>query len=590
MDRGRTGARRGRRLTTTRGRAIAVARDRPPHGSTTSRAGPRGSGRGCAPRRDGHRCDGRPVRPERSGRTGRGTTAAHRTTLADMALPGVRHQRVRATAPGCPGGLLMSHSPRRMPADATHLISGSDRRMRQSPPVQPDATRGGRAATPTGPACQPRPPDPAGSGDGVVAADSVAVSGVPSRGGRADGAHFDVSVAIGLSEEGARMRTGVWLVGARGSVAVTSIVGALALRAGLAGRPAASPSCPRCAARPCPAWADLVFGGHDVVDHPAAEEGRGARRRRRAARRGWSPRSPPSWPPSRRELRPLPRGAAPRRDDAPADRRRPRRVPASGTASTGWSSSTSPPPSRRRSRTPRTPTSPRCDAALAGPAPVLPPSALAAYAAFTAGCAVRRLHPVHRRPAAGAGTSSPRGSGVPYAGHDGKTGETLVKSVLAPMFAMRNLRVRSLVRASTCSAAATAPTSPTRPPTPPRSPASSGCSARRSATSRRAPPASTTSTTSATSRPPGTSSRSAGFLGTAHAHGVHLARLRLRARRAARARPRPAHRRRARAPAAPARCPSWRSSSRTRSATSRTRLAEQWAALAASVRRDWARR
>ncbi|WP_187413810.1 inositol-3-phosphate synthase, partial [Micromonospora sp. MP36] len=29
------------------------------------------------------------------------------------------------------------------------------------------------------------------------------------------------------------MRTGVWLVGARGSVATTSIVGALALRAGL---------------------------------------------------------------------------------------------------------------------------------------------------------------------------------------------------------------------------------------------------------------------------------------------------------------------------------------------------------------------
>jgi myo-inositol-1-phosphate synthase len=36
-----------------------------------------------------------------------------------------------------------------------------------------------------------------------------------------------------------------------------------------------------------------------------------------------------------------------------------------------------------------------------------------------------------------------RRSRVPYAGHDGKTGETLVKSVLAPMFALRNLTVRS---------------------------------------------------------------------------------------------------------------------------------------------------
>jgi myo-inositol-1-phosphate synthase len=36
-----------------------------------------------------------------------------------------------------------------------------------------------------------------------------------------------------------------------------------------------------------------------------------------------------------------------------------------------------------------------------------------------------------------------RRHGLPHAGHDGKTGETLVKSVLAPMFAMRNLRVRT---------------------------------------------------------------------------------------------------------------------------------------------------
>ena len=33
--------------------------------------------------------------------------------------------------------------------------------------------------------------------------------------------------------------------------------------------------------------------------------------------------------------------------------------------------------------------------------------------------------------------------GIPYMGSDGKTGETLVKSVLAPLFAMRNLSVLS---------------------------------------------------------------------------------------------------------------------------------------------------
>ena len=49
------------------------------------------------------------------------------------------------------------------------------------------------------------------------------------------------------------------------------------------------------------------------------------------------------------------------------------------------------------------------------------------------------------------GTSCPRSDelarvrGVPHAGKDGKTGETLLKSVLAPMFAARNLRVLSWV-------------------------------------------------------------------------------------------------------------------------------------------------
>ena len=38
-----------------------------------------------------------------------------------------------------------------------------------------------------------------------------------------------------------------------------------------------------------------------------------------------------------------------------------------------------------------------------------------------------------------------RKRGVPHAGQDLKTGETLLKSVLAPMFARRNLRVLSWV-------------------------------------------------------------------------------------------------------------------------------------------------
>jgi len=73
---------------------------------------------------------------------------------------------------------------------------------------------------------------------------------------------------------------------------------------------------------------------------------------------------------------------------------------------------------------------------------VLPGSSLAAYAAFTAGCSF-----VDFTPSTGARLdvldAYARERGACYAGNDGKTGETLVKSVLAPMFAMRHLRVTS---------------------------------------------------------------------------------------------------------------------------------------------------
>ncbi|MBB5869118.1 myo-inositol-1-phosphate synthase [Allocatelliglobosispora scoriae] len=75
-------------------------------------------------------------------------------------------------------------------------------------------------------------------------------------------------------------------------------------------------------------------------------------------------------------------------------------------------------------------------------ADVLPASSLYAYAAFTAGCSF-----VDFTPSTGARLPAlaelARRVGTPFAGSDGKTGETLLKSVLAPMFAMRNLRVRS---------------------------------------------------------------------------------------------------------------------------------------------------
>ena len=72
----------------------------------------------------------------------------------------------------------------------------------------------------------------------------------------------------------------------------------------------------------------------------------------------------------------------------------------------------------------------------------LPPSSIYALAAIEAGCPFINFTPSLgvRVPAI---EERARGFGVPYMGNDGKTGETLVKSVLAPMFAARNLEVLS---------------------------------------------------------------------------------------------------------------------------------------------------
>ena len=91
---------------------------------------------------------------------------------------------------------------------------------------------------------------------------------------------------------------------------------------------------------------------------------------------------------------------------------------------------------------PYVPGPPSSPAELRAALPELPPSARYAYAAFTAGCAY-----VDFTPSVGARLPALRelalAAGVPWAGNDGKTGETLVKATLAPMFATRALKVRS---------------------------------------------------------------------------------------------------------------------------------------------------
>ena len=75
---------------------------------------------------------------------------------------------------------------------------------------------------------------------------------------------------------------------------------------------------------------------------------------------------------------------------------------------------------------------------------VLPPSAHYAIAAVEAGCAYVNFTPSRGIEVPALRERADR-LGLPYMGRDGKTGETLVKSALAPMFAMRNLAVRAWV-------------------------------------------------------------------------------------------------------------------------------------------------
>jgi myo-inositol-1-phosphate synthase len=235
------------------------------------------------------------------------------------------------------------------------------------------------------------------------------------------------------------MRTGVWLVGARGSVATTSVVGALALRAGLAGPTGCVTELPELRGPALPAFTDLVFGGHDVAATPLAK------RAEALAAAGVLPARlvaalTDELAAVERALRPAPaagtqadRAAATVRDLTEfRSRHRLDRVVVVNVSATE--------PAARPHPAHADPDA--LPTALAGPDEVLPPSSLYAYAAVRAGCPYVDFTPSTglRLPALAALAAQ---RGIPYAGHDGKTGETLVKSVLAPMFAMRHLAVRS---------------------------------------------------------------------------------------------------------------------------------------------------
>ncbi|WP_419995122.1 inositol-3-phosphate synthase [Streptomyces boninensis] len=237
-------------------------------------------------------------------------------------------------------------------------------------------------------------------------------------------------------------RTGVWLIGARGSVATTVVAGAAAVRAGIASPDGCVTDLPPFRDASLPALADLVFGGHDVAGIPLPA------RAGHLADAGVLPAGirgeavTTSLTAADREIRDGSRRAGEPQSAAAAryaaditdfkERHGLRQVVVVNVAST--EPLPEPDPAHL--------TLAALEERLTAGDEALPVSSLYAYAAFQAGCAY-----VNFTPSAGASLPAleelSRDRGVPHAGRDGKTGETLVKTALAPMFAQRALAVRS---------------------------------------------------------------------------------------------------------------------------------------------------
>jgi myo-inositol-1-phosphate synthase len=238
------------------------------------------------------------------------------------------------------------------------------------------------------------------------------------------------------------LSTGVWLIGARGSVATTAVAGAAAVRAGLVPPTGCVTELPDFAEAHLPRLGDLVFGGHDIAGTALTK------RAEQLLRSGVI--SAPLLEPVKAdlaaadaEIRPGVRVPVEDGDQAQAaaglaaditafrERHGLDRVVVINVASTEPPIAPDPAHESLASLT----------RALSRP-DVLPASSLYAYAALTAGCPYVDFTPSTGARLAAIDELAHR-EGLPYAGRDGKTGETLMKSALAPMFAQRALRVRS---------------------------------------------------------------------------------------------------------------------------------------------------
>ncbi len=226
-------------------------------------------------------------------------------------------------------------------------------------------------------------------------------------------------------------RVGLWLVGARGSVATTTTVGLLAMTAGL-DSPGLVTGSPLFAAVDLPDLADLVVGGHDVSDRTLLETAE------HLVREGVLPAGLDLTGLAEVEARLRPGVGSAALDPGAAlaqleqDLRAFRAdndldecvvvlLISTEAVSEGWEN---------------------LDDALAGHGQAVPPSVLYAVAALRTGCAFVDFTPSVATTVPGVRVLAEQ-LRLPLAGRDGKTGETLVKTTLASMFVDRALAVRA---------------------------------------------------------------------------------------------------------------------------------------------------
>ncbi|MGW3284159.1 inositol-3-phosphate synthase [Streptomyces sp. NPDC001002] len=234
-----------------------------------------------------------------------------------------------------------------------------------------------------------------------------------------------MSASVPVSDSVSSPRIGVWLIGARGSVATTVVAGCAAMTAGLHPPTGLVTETPAFAESGLPPLTSLVFGGHDTVDCPLPK------RAEALAAGGVLPPGLPTAVAAElaaadREIRPG--------GPAPGDTRTEQELIEAFAADID--------DFVRRLGLARAVVVNVASTEPSAAGPELPPSSLYAAAALRAGCPYVNFTPstgLHHPSLA----ESAESSGLPYAGRDGKTGQTLLRSVLGPMFTQRALAVRA---------------------------------------------------------------------------------------------------------------------------------------------------